>query len=408
MKNIYLKLAASVLSIVMALTMIVGATFAWFTFSSSPEVGGISIGIGGGRTIMLAPDLTQTIEMDGEQVTVHYPGSFSSRLNFSEYESYDYLKKVAGLSPVSTADGLYWMLPVYEEATGELKNYQEFEVDGKLQNANMEEVIGGHYVYMDFWMVSPGTEFNIRVSTDAKKKEGSYLIELPKDEKLENETVAITDTHGMVEATARVGFLVNHETLSEETMKAYQESEAYVEQYENLLGVYQEKGEELKGEFQFSIYEPNADSHPSEHLTDGEYLITTPLCYNPYETEISEENISNRLMVQGKNTWRTTSMLYTDYQQGKIEAYVKSGDFYKLTSALYDHAVDGVVSNENLSQIMTAGAADDVMITTLAANTPQRIRMYIWLEGQDADCTNTSSIEASSFALNLEFAGADQ
>ena len=408
MKNIYLKLAASVLSIVMALTMIVGATFAWFTFSTSPEVGGISIAIGGGRTIMVAPDLTETVEVDGEQVTVHYPGSFGSKLNFSEYKSYDYLKKIAGLSPVSTADGLYWMLPTYEEATGELKNYKEFEVDGTLQYANLEEANGGHYVYVDFWIVSPSKEFNIRVSTDAKKKEGSYLIELPKDEKTENETVALDDIPGMAEATARVGFLVNTESVGEETIKAYQESDTYVKQYGKLLGLYQEKGEKPQGEFQFSIYEPNADSHPSEFLIDGEYLITAPLSYNPYGTTISEENISDRLMVQGKNNWRTTSMLYTDFQKGQLDAYVKSGDFYKLTSALYDHAAEGVVSAEQLSQIMTAGAADDVMITTLASNTPQRIRMYLWLEGQDADCTNVSSVEAASFALNLEFAGADQ
>lgn len=408
MKNIYLKLAASVLSIVMALTMIVGATFAWFTFSTSPEVGGISIAIGGGRTIMVAPDLTETVEIDGEKVTVHYPGTFSSHLEFSEYDSYDYLKKISGLSPVSTADGLYWMLPTYDETTGEINPFTEFEVDGKLQNANLEEAEGGHYIYVDFWMVSPSSEFNIRVATDAKKNEGSYLIELPKDEKLENETVDLTTAQGMIEASARVGFLVNTETVDEKAKEAYRSSEAYVKQYETLRGVYPEKGEEPSGEYQFSIYEPNADSHPSEQLMDGEYIITTPLCYNPYGMSITEENISKRLMVQGKNTWRTTSMLYTDYQQNQIDAYVKSGNFYKLTSALYDHAVEGVVSIDSMNQIMTAGATDDVMITTLASNTPQRIRMYIWLEGQDADCTNTSSVEASSFALNLELSGADQ
>ena len=408
MKNIYLKLAASVLSIVMALTMIVGATFAWFTFSTSPEVGGISIAIGGGRTIMVAPDVTETVEIDGEKITVHYPGAFSSHLDFSEYEYYDYLKKLDGLSPVSTADGLYWMLPTYDEVTGELNPLPEFCVDGKLQYANQMEADKGHYIYVDFWMVSPSSEFDIRVATDYKKNEGSYLIELPKDEKLENETVDLTSTQGMVEASARVGFLVNTKSVDEKVAKAYKESEFFVKQYENLLGVYQEKGEVISEEYQFSIYEPNADSHPSEYLNDGEYMITTPLCYNPYGMSISEENISKRLMVQGKNTWRTTSMLYTDYQQGQIEAYVKSGNFYKLTSALYDHAENGVVSMESMNQIMTAGATDDVMITTLAANTPQRIRMYIWLEGQDADCTNTSSVDASSFALNLELSGADQ
>jgi hypothetical protein len=48
------------------------------------------------------------------------------------------------------------------------------------------------------------------------------------------------------------------------------------------------------------------------------------------------------------------------------------------------------------------------MITTLKANTPQRVRMYIWLEGQDADCNNISSVNASGFSLNIELSGANQ
>lgn len=434
MKKIYIKLAASVLSIVIALTMTVGATYAWLTLSSSPAVNGISIAIGGGNTIMLAPDIVKTVtDENGKQVLIHYPGVFRNTLNFSEYETYDYLANVAGLSPVSTADGIYWLLPVYEEETGALKDVSEFVVDKTLSNANIEKAENGSYIYLDFWMVSPGSEYDIRVSTDTRNNKGSYLIELPGVEELEDGSLQLAETQGIIESIARVGFLVNTNTTSTESMNAYVESGNYNAQYKSLQGIYPEKGQETKEEYQFTIYEPNATKHPSESIGDGAYLITKPLCFNPYGNTTMEEDISGRLMVQGANTWHSlddgsqfeqifqaaiankenltanaaADLFYNEYLQGQIAAYVKSGDFYKRTADLYDAAVDGRVPSESM-KIQTAGATDDVMITTLSANTPQRVRMYIWLEGQDADCSNSSSVNASGFSLNIELSGANQ
>ncbi|MBO5068749.1 MAG: hypothetical protein J6C37_00050 [Roseburia sp.] len=433
MKKIYLKLAASAMSIMVALTMIVGASYAWLTLSQSPTVNGIQVAISGGKTILLAADLTKTVtDANGNEVTVHYPGEFSNYLNISKYESYDYLKKLSGLSPVSTADGLYWLIPVYDEDTAALKDFCEFAVDGTLQYANVTENAGGNYIYLDFWVVSPGTEYNLRVSTDTKTNEGSFLIELPGVEEIED-GFRLADTEGIVASSARIGFLVNADTAGTETMAAYAASENYNTQYKSVLGVYQEKGQTATREYQFVIYEPNATSHPSATLTDGNYIITKPLCYNPYGDYISEEDVSSRLMVQEASTWKAMgedlamnqilqtaivnkqeltaekaeAALYTELLQGQVAAYVKSGNFYKNTADLYGAASGTTVSaaSENLE---TAGATDDVVITTLKANTPQRIRMYIWLEGQDADCTNSESVSASSFALGLELSGADQ
>ena len=88
-------------------------------------------------------------------------------------------------------------------------------------------------------------------------------------------------------------------------------------------------------------------------------------------------------------------------------AYVKCGDFYKSTSNLYALAENDAVSAEALMG-QSAGAVDDVMITKLQTNTPQRVRMYIWLEGQDVDCTNITSVTASGLSVNIELSGADQ
>ena len=49
---------------------------------------------------------------------------------------------------------------------------------------------------------------------------------------------------------------------------------------------------------------------------------------------------------------------------------------------------------------------DDVYIIKLERNVPQRIRMFIWLEGQDVDCVNY--VSTSSLVVNLELAGASE
>ena len=411
--------------------MVVGATFAWLTLSQSPEVGGINVTIGGGRTILLAPDVTEVVETeDGEKITVHYPGEFGSTLNLLQ-ENYM-------LSPVSTSDGLYWMIPSYDEETGELKEFREFQVDQTLENANVKQTNGGSYAYMDFWIVSPGSEFKIRVSTDTKKNVGSYLKELPKAEKAEDGSFVVTDTEGIIESIARVGFLVNTDDVGEAVLNAYKESENHISQYETLSGIYQEKGAKVSGEqeYQFAIYEPNATSHPLDLFEDGEYRITEPLSYDPIGKSITMKDISSQLMIQESNEWimmgenskleqffqtyvvnknnltaeEATSKFYTEYEyvKGQLGDFIKSGNFYKRTAAVYEKAENGVVSAENMSRLTNQGATDDVSITTIAPNIPQRIRMYIWLEGQDADCTNAASVKETSFALNLELAGANQ
>lgn len=436
MKKIYIKLSASILSILIACTMIVGATYAWLTLSTSPVASAISMTIGGGKTIMLAADITETvIDAEGNQITVHYPGKFSNTLNFSKYESYDYLNELSGLSPVSTADGVYWMIPTYEEETGKINDISDFQVDKALENANVTKTETGSYIYIDFWMVSPGTDYNIRVSTDTMTNTGSYLIELPGVEKSENGNLQLAKTQEIAESIARIGFLVNTDSAGLEDMDAYRSSEEYNSQYTKLLGIYAEKGQEadMKKGYQFTIYEPNGTSHPSEELREGEYIITKPLDYNPYGNTIMEADISSKLMIQNENTWRmlnsssqfeqifetaivnkenltteeAADLFYNEYLQGQVGAYVKCGDFYKSTSNLYALAENDAVSAEALMG-QSAGAVDDVMITKLQTNTPQRVRMYIWLEGQDIDCTNITSVTASGLSVNIELSGADQ
>ena len=89
--------------------------------------------------------------------------------------------------------------------------------------------------------------------------------------------------------------------------------------------------------------------------------------------------------------------LLNQHLKGQLSGYITSGQFVKSTSNLQD----GVrLDKENIEKY---GAADDAVIVSLKKNVPQRIRMFVWLEGQDIDCTNEAALK--TLLLNLELAG---
>lgn len=438
MKRMTSKLFIAVIMLIITVVIGVSVSYAWVTLSSSPAVSGAQVTIAGGTTILLAPDLTATQTEGGNEVTVHYPGEFSNNLIFSHYDSYDYLSELVGITPVSTADGVSWVLPSYNGATGLLNDLDEFTVDRNLRYANATDPhAGGKYIYVDFWVVSPGSEYKLRVSTDVKSREGSSLLELPAAKK-DSESFtgfSLKSTTGEIESIARVGFLVNNEPANDRDTLAYTRSVGFESRYGKLLGKYSEPGEEpqLLAQNKFTIYEPNGTVHVAAGLDQGSYSVTSPLSYDPFMQTISETDISDILTVQTRSRWTMTGeerlldqmfqtaisgvsglneesathRFYNDYLQWQVIPYITTGEFFAYTETLYANASNGYVSPAKVAENLTvAGATDDVYIIELERNTPQRIRMFIWLEGQDADCA-TSSAGASSFVLNLELAGSN-
>lgn len=466
MKRIYTKLFLTVMALVLSATMVVSACYAWLVISQSPAVDGISVMIGGGKTILLAADLTKTVvTADGSETVVHYPGSFTDTLRFSEYEGYEALSISGMLAPVSTADGISWIIPQYGE-NGALLETKDFQVDSTLEYANGEQ--DGRYVYLDFWMVSPGSAYDVRVSMDKQSMEGSFLVELPNVEEDKDGGYTLAQSQNIVSASARVGFLVSEANAGDDALSAYLISEGYDDRYKTLQGVYQEPGTAATEETRFTIYEPNGTLHPAGEDTskDGSYIVTRPLRYDA-ENGIVETDIVDCLSVQQPSAWKTapvgstaeavtepaeestletaeesteesaakssdestqTTMLeqilqtaivgqelslgkardkFLSYLRGQEGAYLSAGLFVKDTAVLYAAAdvSGGTVTAEAVQSMETAGASDGAVIARLTRNTPQRVRMYIWLEGQDADCQNDSAVDLTSIALKIELAG---
>ena len=451
MKPIVRKLSAAVVALILTVVMVVTASYAWFTLSDSPVLEGMQVSIGGGDTILIAPNLSG--ELDGK--TYYYPGVFQDTLIFSRYANeYGYLQNVAGLTPVSTADGVHWFLAERydyndpevqngEVTVGTVKPVAEFSCDTDLTHANLTAADGelakqGSYVYLDFWVVSPGADCTLRVSSGLSG-DGSFLLETKNPVKWEG-GYTLEESAGHAAASARVGFLVcTDRIVDEQNMLVYQNSLTYNSDYTVLKGMYQQKGADTlyTSGYRFTVYEPNADLHPDPNLTDGAYYRTYPVGYEG--GQIVEANMRYKLAVQYRNQWREPTVglttvdeefamwlkaeqipddmepaeikqkFYVDHLQRSFRSYVNAGRFVSYASYLYaNDAAEEQQTVFRAEEIVNragsaAGATEDTYIVQLEKNVPQRIRMFIWLEGQDVDCQNLSQV--FDLVLSIELAG---
>lgn len=446
------KLFATALLLLVAVIMVVATSYAWMTISESPLLQGIQVTVGGGGTVLVAPDMT-LVKGNKEY---HFPGAFSESLNFADYEQYSYLEEIAGLVPVSTADGETWYIPAYYQSdddevlsgqayAGQLRPVSEFVKDNMLNYANLgsddgDKIQQGSYIYLDFWVVAPVDGFQLRVSTN-EESIGSYVIDLLEPELTasgDTESYTLTGENSQAAACMRVGFLVNEDTIMDESMQLYSQSSNYSGSYTRLQGIYSEAGYSAlySAQTRFTIYEPNGDSHPTlvtdangTVIEDGQYVLTEPL-----NKDGSPVSVSDRLTVQlsndwimsgeetllsqifgafsaGKNTSDVTAQslkqeFYSQYLQYQIHPYLTTGSFLTRTADLYSAAgEDGILLEGELGALRQSGATDDVYLTELTGGVPQRIRMFIWLEGQDVDCINSAA--AGSFAISIELAGSN-
>jgi len=446
MKKIYAKLILITVTLIMSVSVVAMSSYAWFVLSGNPVATGIQVAIGGGNTILIAPDVTEVVN----GTVYHYPGKFSDKMNFAQHENYDYLKDLGGLNPVSTIDGINWFLPTYYDATdeevqegkvlsGSLRDFEDFTLDNKLLHGNLlktdtEKIEEGSYIYLDFWVVAPGADYTLRVSTPATPGDdsgGSFLVDLLQPTSNSDGTrYNLIYPDSKAAAAARVGFLANPSRLIDDTMLHYQDSAYFDERYTSLQGFYYEPGTTADQEnSRFTIYEPNADFHPDGIAASGSYVETKPIALlNGVPAEVS---IPDRVTVQKSSLWTNAEngvgtaieqrfqaalfgmdladmdeqdimdAFYGTYLQGQISPYVTKGEFIKRTSDL--NKFGGSATAEELASLDSQGATEDVYIIKLERNVPQRIRMFIWLEGQDVDCVD--SVHSSSFAVNIELAG---
>ena len=445
MNKIHIKLISMVLMLVLLFAVVGASSYAWMILSSNPAATGIQVAIGGGNTVLIAPDIRE-VAQDG--TVYHYPGRFSDKMNFSQQPAYEYLRQLGNLNPVSTANGVDWILPTYYESSdpeveqglvpnGTIKDIDRFLVDSELRYANLpandgEAIEKGHYIYLDFWVVSPANAYKLRVSTGVNELDGgSFVIDLPTPVS-SGRGYTLQEPEAGAAAAVRVGFLANDLLLMDDSAAKYRQSPAYDSRFSQLKGLYQEPntGTAYLDANRFTIYEPNGDYHPLLPRIDGTYVETKVLAL--LDGRIVENRTRDSLTVQAKSTWTVPSgsevsaleqrfqtalfagtwddlsvekmadRFYDQYLQGQIAPYVKKGGFVWNTDNLYAQLGAGEASLSGEQ----SGATDDAVIIELERNVPQRIRMFIWLEGQDVDCVE--QIASTRFGVNIELACGDE
>lgn len=421
-RQYHIKILASALLIVLSLSMLVMVTFAWYVMSTAPEVSGMQIKIGS-DTIRVAPDCK-------DESGQHYPGAFQGVL---ETDAKAIPENFWGLIPVSTADGKHWFSATYESLENGGDQKEEYLEDTTLSSANLtaRPKSGGNYLYLDFWVVAP-KDYDLRVSTatQGSGQSGSYVKAFPQVKMDAAGKYSLDETQRQAESSLRIGFLVNEDAVSGES---YKNRTNYDSAYKILKGEYQKPGEALPtSQTSFTIYEPNCDWHADTQFS-GQYKETQPLALvngKPQPVTLETYN-GTKLAAQTSATWTRTDdgtqtklaqalqtamleaqttersvtngqsageYLLNQHLKSQLSGYITSGQFIENTGTLKDGT-----SLTDMTDMDKAGATTDAVIVSLKKNVPQRIRMFVWLEGQDIDCTNEAALK--TLLLNLELAG---
>lgn len=139
-----------------------------------------------------------------------------------------------------------------------------------------------------------------------------------------------------------------------------------------------------------SIWEPNYDKHAQAIVNAASGKIKLPAAITgSYGSGTVENNKLSFTTAQGFNTYA-------------VKAAGAINDIYDWTDAsLAEQKTTATLASENNK----AGTSKDLMDTgatqakiTIAKNAITRVRVYVWLEGQDVDSTNYASF---SQALNI-------
>lgn len=433
------RLFSAIMLMLISLSMMSFVSYAWFTLSTAPEISGIKVAISGDNTIMIAPNIELTL---GDGTVANYPGYFQKTADLDPVEN-------TLLSPVSTVDGINWFIPNGKEAdvvSGNLNLNEYFTHETDYASANSQD---GGYAYLDFWVVSPLSGTVLRIcSGDTQDVEqpaaGSYVVQLPESVKNFTNTTGynLDDSYQNLAASVRVGFLIDEERVtSDAVMSVYVDSALYNASYKSIRGVY-----DSDSETSFMIYEPNALVHPNDGVSnvltsrgvetfvceDGEYWATYPIGMT--ENGPSFMTVQDRLIVQGKTAWKSyddvlmledlyqaylTNALrngtdhslddfYANYLQENYLQYVaydRSSLFYENSWDVLNYGDTRVTDTETLTLLDSSrtNAVQDSYLVLLEKNVPQRIRMFVWIEGQDVDCS--SSAAGQSIAIRLELSG---
>lgn len=295
--------------ILLLLSLLVTATYTWFSISRTPRVSNIGLNINAPTGLLLSGSLTDP--------------DWVRRLDYVELVS-----ETSPLRPVTWSDAEQRFYAAHYGADGRLTD--KWTPLSDANNANRDDVYG-YYIKVTFYATTD-TAVDISLTPAVEVEEGvdgsgTYLIGSPV---WDSDNILHNDGGAGAENAIRIGF-----------------------RFTPLVD-----GQEVTENSSFIIYEPNCDSH----LDGTEGYVFTP-SIDGAQNLVPED----RLILQSTTSWSEADIVQRD------------------------------VVIKSMGEFMT-----DTELYSLKANEIVRIDLYIWLEGQDVDCTNEIGHEAQLLA-NVQF-----
>lgn len=386
MKHIRMKLWMSVSGVLLGVVMIMSASYAWFTISTTPELKRIEISVTpSGKEV--------PFELSLDYADVEYKQDEATWTTVLHLTDEDVNYK---LKPVSTVDGINWYLPKFS-AKGDVTGFWQLPNNEMAKWANKSGTDDNYLYYVDVYVRTRNQDkaqemvlSNPINVTDSEQYFANYVLW---DPVWDNENQKWIENDAM--ASVRVGF--QYTTLDAEG---------------NSVNV-----------GPFFIYEPNADMRSDDFtkylngVTGANQMADQTYIYNNgnpekvksytskstgyyptyvpkkdgdgYQMVAVHEELGNRLVAQNTSSWKLDSFKTDEKVTSKnIETI---GSLCKITQS---------GSNLNLQQ---EDALTRKEFTTVSFNSIQKMRIYVWIEGQDVDCWN--HIANGNLYVNLEFMG---
>ncbi len=415
------KLLITGLCLLLSVVLLATASFAWFTLSTSPEISGMQVRLFTDQAVLVSATI------DGE---------YSQYIDLSEAFKY-----YAPLKPVSTINGKDWFIPEYND-DGTLAELDKFKKDSNLENANVlvykqtgtdtdgkpvyteltdDEYVAanqkGYYVYCTFYLKTQLEEgCSVTLSAPDRNNEnieqweteqndgagvyGSYVLgnyEIDEDEEL-----ATIDNNA--QNAMRVGFLTADSKENERFV-------IYEPNADKRSSITNKPEPEADGSADY-IYGYSLKKNPSYtdggtepmylNYKDNAYIPTKPIGLDKDGNVAALDIKGENLIVQKSSSWNVSKIQEAFANEKPLGSNCVSefGKFIKYNSSLTIDKSTGIYEFGNTEN--GTDLASSTIIADLVAEEPKEIKMFVWIEGQDADCWN--DIASGSFVVNLEFA----
>ena len=98
-----------------------------------------------------------------------------------------------------------------------------------------------------------------------------------------------------------------------------------------------------------------------------------------------------------------TKDFYFETWKGGFQDQILRGEFWQDTRDLYLAGTGNVTTSQQMESLKEDNVTDHAIIVNLDKNVPQRVRMYVWIEGQDVDCVREAALE--TLIIGIELAG---